>query len=49
MAGAIERAAPSCVAVWVVAGAGHTKGPATAPVEWERTVIDFRDGALVGR
>jgi hypothetical protein len=28
---------------WEVSGAGHIAGLATAPQEWDRTVIEFLD------
>lgn len=34
------------VAVWTVAGAGHTEGLRVAPVEWEATVIGFLERSL---
>lgn len=40
-AGARER-----VQVWTVPGAGHTDGLATAPSEWESTVVGFLDAHL---
>jgi pimeloyl-ACP methyl ester carboxylesterase len=42
----IQDQAPETVTVWVVPGAGHIEGLATAPAEWERTVIGFLDAAL---
>jgi len=32
--------------VWVVPGAGHTKGLQTAPQDWERRVVTFLDESL---
>ena len=37
---------PARVATWTVPGAGHTGGLATAPIEWERRVIELFDDAL---
>jgi len=34
------------VHVWVVPGAGHTKGLQTAPQDWERRVVTFLDESL---
>lgn len=42
----LVAAAPGSVALWVVPGAGHIGGLATAPEEWERRVIGFLDAAL---
>jgi dienelactone hydrolase len=41
-----QDAAPHSVELWVVPGAGHTKGYDTVPEEWERRVIGFLDGSL---
>ncbi len=45
---AIQAASPRSVQVWVVAGADHTGGLRTQPVEWERRVRSFFDEALLG-
>jgi fermentation-respiration switch protein FrsA (DUF1100 family) len=37
----IERASPGTVTVWVVPGADHTGGLATAPTEWRQRVLSF--------
>lgn len=37
---------PDRVELWVVDGAGHTDGLASAPDEWERRVVEFFDRAL---
>jgi dienelactone hydrolase len=39
----LRDVAPDRVELWEVPGAGHTAGLATAPEEWERTVIEFLD------
>jgi dienelactone hydrolase len=44
----IARGAPDRVEIWTVDGAGHTGGLATAPEEWEATVVGFLDEALRG-
>jgi uncharacterized protein len=43
-----RAASPATVRVWVVPGAGHTGGLATAPRAWEAHVIGFLDAALRG-
>jgi len=43
----IRSAAPDTVRVWEVPGAGHTGGLATAPAEWEATVLGFLDQVLL--
>lgn len=42
----IRAASPSTVEVWMVPGAAHTGGLATAPEEWERLVVGFLASAL---
>ena len=42
----LRAAAPERVEVWVVPGAGHTGGLATAPEEWRARVLAFLDAAL---
>jgi dienelactone hydrolase len=42
-----QATAPDSVELWIVPGAGHTKGLETVPVEWEQQVIGFLDRALV--
>jgi len=42
----IRSGSPASVEVWVVAGARHTGGLATAPSEWRTRVTAFLDGAL---
>jgi pimeloyl-ACP methyl ester carboxylesterase len=44
---AIRDAAPDSVDVWVVPGAGHTGGLATAPAGWESHVTAFLDSTLL--
>jgi len=46
VAGRLRAAAPERVEVWVVPGAGHTGGLATAPEEWRARVLAFLDAAL---
>jgi uncharacterized protein len=41
-----QAAAPDSVELWVVPGAGHTKGYDTVPQEWEARVIGFLDRTL---
>ena len=41
-----QAASPATVQVWIVPGAGHTQGLATAPRAWEAHVIGFLDAAL---
>jgi len=41
-----RAASPAAVQVWVVSGAGHTRGLATAPRAWEDHVIGFLDAVL---
>ena len=43
----IQAASPDTVTVWVAAGAGHTGGLRTQPLEWERRVTGFLDAALL--
>jgi len=43
----LRSATPDSVRVWAVPGAGHTGGLATAPAEWETTVLGFLDGVLL--
>jgi dienelactone hydrolase len=43
---AFQAAAPDSVELWVVPGAGHTKGFDTAPVDWEQRVTAFLDRSL---
>ena len=45
-ADSMRSAAPGRVQVWTVPGAGHTRGLATAPEEWERRVVGFLDAHL---
>jgi hypothetical protein len=42
----LRAAAPDRVAVWEVDGAGHTRGLAERPEEWERRVVGFLDEHL---
>jgi dienelactone hydrolase len=44
----IASGSPDSVQLWVVPGAGHTDGLEVAPGEWERRVVGFLDGALLG-
>lgn len=44
--GYLRTAAPDRVQTWTVAGAGHTRGLATAPREWATRVVAFFDHAL---
>jgi dienelactone hydrolase len=46
VAARLRAAAPERVEVWVVPGAGHTGGLATAPEEWSARVLAFLDAAL---
>jgi dienelactone hydrolase len=46
VAARLQAAAPERVEVWVVPGAGHTGGLATAPEEWPARVLAFLDAAL---
>jgi uncharacterized protein len=41
-----QAAAPAAVQVWIVPGAGHQQGLATAPRAWEARVTGFLDHAL---
>ena len=41
-----QGASPATVQVWIVPGAGHTQGLATAPRAWEARVTGFLDHAL---
>ena len=41
-----QAASPATVHVWIVPGAGHTQGLATAPRAWEARVTGFLDAAL---
>jgi dienelactone hydrolase len=41
-----QAASPATVQVWIVPGAGHTEGLATAPRAWEARVTGFLDHAL---
>jgi uncharacterized protein len=43
----IQQQSPSNVTIWTVPGAGHTQGLFVAPSDWERTVFEFLDKALV--
>jgi hypothetical protein len=42
----VKERAGGNVSVWTVPGAGHTRGLAVSPEEWEQTVIGFLDQAL---
>ncbi len=42
----LRSASPANVSLWVVPGAGHTDGLATAPGRWESRVSGFLDRAL---
>jgi dienelactone hydrolase len=42
----VATAAPDRVQVWTVPSAGHIKGLATEPAEWEMRVVTFLDEAL---
>jgi dienelactone hydrolase len=42
----VASGAPDRVAIWTVAGAGHTGGLATAPDEWATRVVGFLRDAL---
>lgn len=42
----LQAIAPERVEVWIVPGAGHTGGLATAPEEWRARVVAFLDTAL---
>jgi pimeloyl-ACP methyl ester carboxylesterase len=42
----LQAAGPERVEVWVVPGAGHTGGLATAPEEWRARVLAFLDATL---
>jgi uncharacterized protein len=41
-----QAASPATVQAWIVPGAGHTQGLATAPRVWEARVTGFLDAAL---
>ena len=41
-----QSASPATVQAWIVPGAGHTQGLATAPRAWEARVTGFLDAAL---
>ena len=43
----IQRNSPTNVTIWAVPGSEHTQGLSTAPADWENTVMDFLDGALL--
>ena len=43
----MESSAKGNVTVWTVSGAGHIQGLRVAPDEWEQTVIEFLDQALL--
>ena len=45
----IASAAPQRVHIWNVEGSGHTRGLATDPAGWERTVVGFLDRHLGDR
>jgi hypothetical protein len=45
-AAAVAAAAPDRVQIWTVPNAGHTRGLATQPMEWEMRVVAFLDEAL---
>jgi pimeloyl-ACP methyl ester carboxylesterase len=50
MAGRFFRAAsPQTVQLWIVPGAGHTRGLAAHPADWESHVIGFLDAVLLGQ
>ena len=42
----IQSASPRTVEVWVVPGAGHTRGLAESPVQWAARVSEFLNQAL---
>lgn len=42
----LHRAAPDRVQTWIVTGATHTHGLATAPAAWTERVVTFFDNAL---
>jgi dienelactone hydrolase len=44
-----QAASPATVRVWIVPGAGHTQGLATAPRAWEARVTGFLDRTLSPR
>jgi len=44
-----QAASPATVQVWIVPGAGHTQGLATAPRAWEARVTGFLDRTLSPR
>jgi len=44
----LQAIRPDGVEVWVVAGAGHTRGLATDPAGWDAKVVSFLDDALLG-
>jgi hypothetical protein len=44
----MRGAGPTRVSVWDVPGAGHTRGLATEPAEWQGRVTSFLDAALLG-
>jgi hypothetical protein len=43
----LRAASPGNVTLWVVPGAGHTRGLATDPSGWEERVVGFLDRALI--
>jgi len=43
----IKQHSPESVTIWTVPGAGHTGGLSAAPAEWEETVTDFLEKALL--
>jgi hypothetical protein len=45
-AGWLRHASPRTVDLWIVPGAGHTRGLATRGIEWEKRVTGFLDAAL---
>jgi pimeloyl-ACP methyl ester carboxylesterase len=49
VAESLPAVAPDAVTVWIVPGAGHTQGLATAPGPWRDRVIAFLESALLSR
>lgn len=45
----IQAVSPETVDLWVVAGAGHTRGLRTQPEEWEERVVGLLDRELAGK
>ncbi len=43
----IQSQSPDTVIVWTIPDSGHIGGLSSAPAEWERTVIEFLDNALI--